>query len=76
LQLWDYPLVGERGNVRLHSNPALCLEAGNDPANGSRLKLWSCGEGWPQQSFTPSGVNLWSLDNGTCTLIPSQTDHY
>lgn len=47
----------------MQSNPSLCLDAGNDPANGSGLKLWSCGDGWLQQSWTHEGINLLSLDN-------------
>lgn len=62
-QLFDGPDVGQRGVIRLHSNPNLCLDAGNDPVNGSGLKLWSCGEGWLQQSWTHHANNIYSLDN-------------
>lgn len=73
LQLWDAQ-NGARGNIALHSNPDLCLDAGNDPANGSPLKLWSCGDGWLQQTWNyETGSNLLALDNSESEALHAIT---
>lgn len=47
------------GQVKLHSSPTMCLDAGDNPANGSGLKIYDCLE-VPQQQ--------WTLENGVLAL--------
>lgn len=47
------------GQVKLHSAPNFCLDAGDNPANGSALKIWDCLK-VPQQQ--------WTLENGVLAL--------
>ncbi|KAL1410264.1 hypothetical protein Q8F55_004270 [Vanrija albida] len=46
-QLW----VEDGGQVRLWADRSLCLDAGSNPASGSRVKLWTCYPGLAQQSW-------------------------
>ena len=48
-QKWALPAVGQTGHVQF--NDELCLDAGENPGNGSGLKLWECLD-VPQQIFT------------------------
>lgn len=64
-QLFDLPDVGTAGNVQLHGTD-LCLDAGDDPANASGIKVWTCGDGWLQQTWTFEAANRLSLGNGQC----------
>lgn len=47
------------GQVKLHANPKLCLDAGDNPANGSGIKIYDCLD-VPQQK--------WTLEDGLLKL--------
>ncbi|KAI9639257.1 uncharacterized protein MKK02DRAFT_39553 [Dioszegia hungarica] len=63
LQLFDLPAEGTAGPVRLHSQPQLCLDAGDNPANGIGGKIWTCYEGLAQQQWLFSGSTLRTANN-------------
>lgn len=48
-QQWTVPNGGETGHIRF--NDELCLDAGVNPGDGAKLKLWECLD-LPQQIFT------------------------
>ncbi|ORY26945.1 hypothetical protein BCR39DRAFT_469795, partial [Naematelia encephala] len=62
-QLFDLPAVGSSGNVQLHGTN-YCLDAGDNPANGSGIKIWTCGDGWLQQTWDFESDKRLSLSNG------------
>lgn len=47
------------GQVKLHAKPHLCLDAGDNPANGSGIKIYTCLD-VPQQQ--------WTLEDGLLKL--------
>ncbi|RSH84048.1 hypothetical protein EHS25_005293 [Saitozyma podzolica] len=55
-QLWDVPAKGATGPVRI-INTDLCLDAGNNPGNGSGLKVWTCYDGLIQQTWKRGAGN-------------------
>ena len=57
-QKWSIPDVGETGRIQF--NDELCLDAGVNPGNGSRLKLWECLD-VPQQTFTHDATDHFRL---------------
>lgn len=62
-QLWDMP--NGTGQIKLHSNPDLCLDAGENPGDGSKgMKIWTCLD-VPQQQWTFANDHL-STTNGQC----------
>lgn len=62
LQLWSLP-TNSSGPVTLHDNDGLCLDAGDNPADGSAVKIWTCYDGLDQQTWTRSATNTLSLSN-------------
>jgi hypothetical protein len=62
--LWDLPAEGATGPVRL-INTDLCLDVGNNPANGAGAKVWTCYDGLLQQTWKRNGDNF-ALTNGQC----------
>jgi len=44
------------GLMRLASNPNLCLDAGINPSNGAGIKVWTCFDGAPQQTWSYNNV--------------------
>ncbi|GFZ44478.1 hypothetical protein JCM24511_02200 [Saitozyma sp. JCM 24511] len=66
-QLWDVPAKGATGPVRV-INTNLCLDAGNNPGNGSGLKVWTCYDGLLQQTWKrgAGNSNTFALSNGQC----------
>jgi hypothetical protein len=62
LQLWSLP-TNTSGPVTLHDNDGLCLDAGDNPADGSAVKIWTCYDGLDQQTWIRSATNTLSLSN-------------
>ncbi|RSH82126.1 hypothetical protein EHS25_006059 [Saitozyma podzolica] len=62
LQLWSLP-TNTSGPVTLHDNDGLCLDAGDNPADGSAVKIWTCYDGLDQRTWTRSATNTLSLSN-------------
>ncbi|WWC57488.1 uncharacterized protein I303_100020 [Kwoniella dejecticola CBS 10117] len=61
LQLWNITL-GTSAHVFLPAHPNLCLDAGQNPKNGSRLTTYGCGSPYTGQSWFWDGTTL-ALDS-------------
>ncbi|GFZ48292.1 hypothetical protein JCM24511_06040 [Saitozyma sp. JCM 24511] len=72
LQLWSLP-TNSSGPVTLHDNDGLCLDAGDNPADGSAVKIWTCYDGLDQQTWTRSATNTLSLSNNQCLDVTADS---
>ncbi|WWC67408.1 uncharacterized protein I206_101316 [Kwoniella pini CBS 10737] len=61
LQLWNITL-GRSAHVYLQSHSSLCLDAGQNPRDGTRLTTYSCGSANTRQSWLWDGTAL-ALDS-------------
>ena len=62
LQLWDFD-TGTPGLIGLHGS-GLCLDAGDNPANGSGVKVYTCYGGLLQQNWSFGSDGRLRLTNG------------
>jgi len=56
-----------------NSNTPLCLDAGNNPSNGSGMKIYTCYPGLLQQTWSFNGNGLASLSNGQCLNVRAES---
>ncbi|WOO78989.1 Endo-1,4-beta-xylanase A [Vanrija pseudolonga] len=69
LQIWEsFPGndnqvfdLGTLPTIRPHGDNTLCLDAGEHPADGSRVHLWQCYDGLTQQAWTTINKDGFSL---------------
>lgn len=55
------------GKIYLAGSNNMCLDAGDDPSNGTQMKLWQCYDNLPQQTWSyPSGTGIFSTKNNQC----------
>lgn len=62
------------GQVKLHANPSLCLDAGDNPANDSGLKIYDCLD-VPQQQWTLEGGFLKIKPLNLCLDVAKESTH-
>ena len=58
------------GPIKLHGTD-LCLDAGDSPANGSPITVYTCYDGLLQQTWDFSADQTVSLSNGESLLYTS-----
>ncbi|KAH8813540.1 20 kDa protein having G-X-X-X-Q-X-W motif-containing protein [Flagelloscypha sp. PMI_526] len=66
-QSFTYP-NGGTGAIKLASHPEFCLDAGENPTNGSKVHLWTCYDGLSQQTWYHHYLGTLRLDNSELCL--------
>lgn len=72
-QEWTFTgATGGSGHIKLADSENSCLDAGNDPANGSKLKTYQCYDGLLQQTWSLNGQQL-QLANGQALDVEKES---
>jgi hypothetical protein len=72
-QAWEMPTSGSSGQIRMND---FCLDAGIDPHDGGKVKLWECIDGVDvlQQMWKVNGDGTLETANGQCLNVRKESE--
>ena len=73
-QLYDIPQVGSSGLIRVHGTN-FCFDGGSNPTSGTHLKVWTCYDGAPQQTWTFNDNKMTLGPNSESRSIATRRSH-